>query len=309
MTPRTLDIVGLGEPLIEFNECDDGLFALSCGGDTSNCVIAAARLGSRCGYVSRLGDDQFARLLRRQWDADSVDVTFVKTDEKAPTGIYFVTHGPGGHEFTYRREGSAASLMCPQDMPSSYIGGSRILHVSGISQAISQSASDSVLAAIESAKSSGTLVSYDTNLRLKLWPLKRAREVIHEAVRFADIARPSLEDARLLTGLQKPEDIADFYLRLGVNTVALTLGDRGALIATSERRETLPPYKIDFVDATGAGDAFSGAFLSQIVVGEDAFSAGKFANAAAALSTAKLGAVASFPGISEVHQLLMSRDH
>jgi 2-dehydro-3-deoxygluconokinase len=273
MTSKNLDIVGLGEPLVEFYGLEDGLFVLSCGGDTSNCVIAAARLGSRCGYISRLGDDQFARVLRRQWDADNVDATFVATDEEAPTGIYFVTRGPGGHEFTYRRKGSAASLMCPQDMPSSYIGAAKILHVSGISQAISQSASDSVLAAMELAKSFGTIVSYDTNLRLKLWPIKRAREVIHEAMGFVDIARPSLEDARLLTGLNAPDDIADFYLRLGANIVALTLGAKGALIAMPEKREVLPPFNINFLDATGAGDAFGGAFLSRLARGEYAFTA------------------------------------
>lgn len=304
MTSKNLDIVGLGEPLVEFYERDDGLFALSCGGDTSNCVIAAARLGSRCGYVSRLGDDRFARVLRRQWDDDNVDATFVATDEEAPTGIYFVTHGPGGHEFTYRRKGSAASLMRPQDVPGSYIGTAKILHVSGISQAISHSAGDSVLAAMELAKSHGTVVSYDTNLRLKLWSLDRARGVIHEAMRLTDIARPSLEDARLLTGLNAPDDIADFYLRLGAKIVALTLGAKGALIAMPEKREVLPPFNINFLDATGAGDAFGGAFLSRLARGEDAFTAGRFANAAAAISTTRQGAVASLPKPADVHELL-----
>ncbi len=294
------DVVGLGEALVEFNERKDGLYAVSCGGDTSNCVIAAARMGAKCGYVSRLGTDHFAAILRRQWTEDGVDAAHVSEDADAPTGLYFVTHSGAGHEFTYRRKGSAASLMSAADVPFDYIAGARILHVSGISQAISESAGEAVLAAIRHARSSGVLVSYDTNLRLKLWPLDHARTVIHEAMAMADIARPSLDDARLLTGLSEPDAIADFYLRLGARIVALTMGMEGALIATQTGREILPARRAEAVDATGAGDAFGGAFLARLAAGDDPVTAGRIANIAAALSTTRFGAVASFPKADEI---------
>jgi 2-dehydro-3-deoxygluconokinase len=185
--------------------------------------------------------------------------------------------------------------MTEADIPGDYIGAARLLHVSGISQAISSSATDAVFAAIDTAKQRKVLVSYDTNLRLKLWPLKRAKAVIHEAMKSADIALPGLDDARALTGLDQPDAIADFYLKLGAGVVALTLGKEGALIATPQRRERVASIRVDAIDATGAGDAFDGAFLAELLETGDPFKAGRFANVAAALSTRGYGAVPPLP--------------
>ena len=93
--------------------------------------------------------------------------------------------------------------------------------------------------------------------------LDRARAVIHSAASFTDILRPGIDDATELTGLSDPDEIVDFYLRLGPKIVALTLGDQGALVATKERREWMAPMKVRLVDATGAGDMFDGAFLAE----------------------------------------------
>ena len=224
---KPFDIVAIGEAMVEFNQQADGRFAMNCGGDTSNCVIAAARMGAKTGYISRLGVDQFGGFLRAQWTKDGVVSSYVFNDLNAPTGLYFVTHENGTHEFSYRRSGSAASLLTAQELPLDYITQAKILHVSGISQAISQAASDAVFAAIRFANKNNVLVSYDTNFRLKLWDLDKARIVIHAAMALADIARPSLDDARLLTGLDDPDAVADFYLQLGAKIVALTLGSKG----------------------------------------------------------------------------------
>ena len=105
----------------------------------------------------------------------------VKCPVGSRSGIYFISHGPDGHEFSYFRQGSAASLVTPQDVPEPLIAQSKILHVSGISQGISLSACDAVFTAMDLARSHDTLISYDTNLRLRLWPLERARATIHAA--------------------------------------------------------------------------------------------------------------------------------
>ena len=123
----------------------------------------------------------------------------------------------------------------------------------------------------------------------------RARAIIHEAMLYADIALPGLDDARQLTGLSQPDAIADFYLRLGPKIVALTLGGDGALIATGRKRERIASIKVEALDATGAGDAFDGAFLAEYLAGGDPFKAGRFANVAAGLSTLGYGAIAPLP--------------
>ncbi len=289
------DIICLGEPMLEFNQQSNGLYLAGHGGDTSNCAIAAARQGASTGYLTHLGDDAFGDSFMDLWQAENVDESQVRRNPDAHTGIYFVTHGPDGHRFSYFRKGSAASLMQPADLPEAYIAGAKILHVSGISQAISETAVDTVLAAIGIARAHQVRVSYDSNLRLNLWPLERARTVTHAAMRQCQIALPGLDDAEHLTGLSDPQAIVDFYLDLGARIVALTLGPEGTLVATPDRREQIGGRKVTTVDATGAGDTFDGAFLAELVAGRDPFQAAAYANAAAALSTQGYGAVAPMP--------------
>jgi 2-dehydro-3-deoxygluconokinase len=296
------DIVCLGEPLGEFNQTAPGdpsyLFGL--GGDTSNVAITAARAGASVAFAGAVGADMFGDALLAQWRAEGVDCGAVKVDPAAATGIYFVSHGPDGHSFTYLRAGSAASRLGPADLPAALIRGAQVLHVSGISQAISASACDLVFAAIACAREAGVAVSYDTNLRPRLWPLERARAVTNAAMRLADIALPGLDDARALTGQDTPDAIADFYLEGGSTIVALTLGKQGALVATARERRVIPSIAVNAVDATGAGDCFDGAFLAEWVRTRDPFAAGRFAVVAAALSTTGFGAVAPAPRRAEV---------
>ena len=185
--------------------------------------------------------------------------------------------------------------MTPQWLPRDYIAGAKVLHVSGISQAISESACDTVFQAIAIARASGVTVSYDTNLRLKLWPLERARAITHAAMRDCDIALAGLDDAVHLTGLGRSGRHRRLLLELGAGTVALTLGKAGTLVATPQRRERIPVREVDAIDATAAGDTFDGAFLAELIEGRDPFEAARYANAAAALSTLGYGAVAPMP--------------
>lgn len=291
------EIIAIGEPLGEFNQTRSGEpnYLFGHGGDTSNAIIAAARAGASTGYVSAVGDDSFGRSFLDLWRREGVDVSGVAIDREAHTGIYFITHGADGHEFSYLRAGSAASRMTPGRLPRELIIGAKVLHVSGISQAISANAADMVFEAIALARASGTQVSYDTNLRLRLWPLERARAVTNAAMRQADIALPGLDDARQLTGLDSPDEIVDFYLGGGCSVVAMTLGKDGALVATREERRRVSSIAVAAVDATGAGDCFDGAFLAEWVRSGDPFAAAAFACAAAALSTTGYGAVAPLP--------------
>ncbi len=299
-----MDLLCLGEPMLEFNQQPDGNYLPGHGGDTSNAAIAAVRQGARVGYVTHLGADTFGDSFMELWQREGIDTSTVRQVDDAHTGIYFVTHNAAGHAFSYFRAGSASSRMGPDDLPEDALKAAKILHVSGISQAISDTAADAVFRAIEIVKAAGGRVSYDTNLRLKLWPLDRARAVTHAAMAHCDIALPGLDDAVHLTGRSAPEDIVDFYLRLGSSTVALTLGAKGTLVATQEARQLVPVRAVDAVDATAAGDTFDGAFLARLLDGDDPFQAAAYANAAAALSTLGYGAVAPIPRAEAVQAFL-----
>ena len=305
------DILCLGEPMLEFNQQPPGpdgrsLYLEGHGGDTSNAAIAAARSGADVGMIAHVGQDGPGDSFRAIWAMEGVDTSTIRTDPDAPTAVYFVSHDERGHHFTFYRKGSAASRMRPQDVPEDAIRGARILHLSGISLGISDTACDAAFHAMEVARAAGVTVSFDTNLRTRLWPLRRASACIHTAVGMADIVFPSLEDARALTGIEKPEAIVDFYLER-CPLVLLKLGAQGVVVATREARATLPGFKVEAVDATGAGDTLAGAFLARSVAGDDVWEAARYANAAAALSTTGYGAVAPIPSAAEVTAFLEAR--
>ena len=305
--PHAAEIVCFGEPMVEFNQTGDAggrLYQQGFGGDTSNFAIAAARQGARVAYVSALGDDAYGAQLRELWDAEGVDHSGVKTIREGFTAVYFVTHDRRGHHFHFFRTGSAASRIAPADLPRELIAQAKVLHLSGISLAISQSACEAGFAAIDLARRAGATVSFDTNLRLKLWPLARAREVLTQAMQRCDICLPSIDDVSAITGLTDADALADHCLAQGARIVALKLGTQGALVATPHERHRIAAFPCQAVDATGAGDTFGGAFIARMLAGDSLCEAGRYAAAAAALSTQGYGAVAPIPGARQVREAL-----
>jgi 2-dehydro-3-deoxygluconokinase len=309
---KTIDVLALGEAMLEFNQTHPGQpqYLQGFGGDTSNAAIAAARAGVQAAYLTRLGDDNFGRALLDLWRTEGVDTAAIETAADAPTGIYFVAHGAKGHEFSYLRAGSAASLMTPEWLQQSvvrhYIEAARVLHVSGISLAISPSALETSLAAMRLAKTSETLVSFDSNLRLKLWSLEQAQQGIAQAVALCDLFLPSMEDMTALTGLSDPTAVIDWGHAHGAATVVLKLGADGALVSDGKRREHIAGNRVSVVDATGAGDCFCGNLLARITQGDNIFTATRYANAAASLAVEGFGAVAPLPRSAQVLAALAS---
>jgi 2-dehydro-3-deoxygluconokinase len=293
-------ILSIGEPMVEFNEVEKRHYVQGFGGDSSNMIIAAARSGARTAYFTRVGDDQFGRMLLDLWKREGVDTSAVIVDPAAPTGVYFVTHGPQGHAFSYLRAGSAASRMRPADLPE--LQEASVVHASGISMAISQSACDTVLAAFERAKNK---ISFDSNLRLKLWPLERAREMIGRAAAMADYFFPSLEDAQALSGEKSEEKNLEWAHGLGARTVFLKLGADGVIVSDGKKHEKISGHGVKAVDATGAGDCFCGAALARLEAGDTVWQAARYANAAAALATTGFGAVDPLPRPDAVREQLI----
>jgi 2-dehydro-3-deoxygluconokinase len=194
--------------------------------------------------------------------------------------------------------------MCPAHLPLELIRTARFFHASGISQAISASACDSVFAAIEAARAAGVQVAYDTNLRLRLWPLARARAIVAASVALSDVLFISVEEGEQLCATTQRDAILDWCHRHGARRVALKLGPEGAIGSDGTRRELVPGHRVKAVDATGAGDCFAGSLLARLAAGDDFWQAIRYANAAAALTCTGYGAVAPLPRPQEVLALL-----
>lgn len=299
------DILSFGEPMFEFSQvgqADSGQpdFLSGFGGDASNFAIAAARQGASVGMLTQLGDDEFGKRFVELWEQQGVSSSAVCILPNKATGVYFITHDDEGHHFSFLRKNSAASLMTPQDLPSDAIANAKLLHITAITQAISDSSCDSVFAAIETAKAHGTQVSYDTNLRLKLWSLQRARAIINETASLVDVCFPSIDEARLVTGLEHADDIIDFYLKAGAKVVVLKQGGDGATVANEHIRHFILPHKVTPVDATAAGDSFAGSFCTHYVNGESLEQCLAYANATASITITGFGAVAPLPTFEQV---------
>jgi 2-dehydro-3-deoxygluconokinase len=302
----SFDVVSLGEPLYEFSQIPGRPreYLQGFGGDTMNCAIAAARQGARVAYLTRLGDDEFGRQFLDLWKDEGLDVSGVDIDREAHTAVYFIAHGPAGHTFSYLRKGSAASRLCPEHLPRRILTDTRFFHTSGITQAISDSACETVAAAIGIAKAGGAQFVYDANIRLRLWPADRARAVVGATVDAADLFLLSKEDAEVLCGHGGHDRVFDWCHARGARRVVLKLGGDGAIASDGARRWRVAGYKVAAVDATGAGDCFAGAAMARLAAGDGIEAALDYASAAAALTCTGFGAVTPLPRPDAVRALM-----
>ncbi|EJR2154691.1 sugar kinase [Escherichia coli] len=296
-------IAFFGEPLVEFSQHHhtdktggNVFFQQGFGGDVSNFAISAARQGGNIISLSPVGKDHWGEEFIALWEKEGIDTQYIKNIElKGHTGLYFISYNDDGHHFTYMRKGSAASQTKLSDIPLSILKELDVFHFSAISQAISTSACDTCFSIIESLKNTDTIVSYDTNLRLSLWPIQRARSVIKETLPFTGFCFSSYDEATELTGKSNFNDIINTLHSWGAKNVILKLGGKGAIFSSEYVDYHAAGHHVNLVDATGAGDVFAGAFIVEYLRTKDAVDALNYANAAAALSVTGYGAINPIP--------------
>lgn len=310
------DLLAFGECMVElFSDepiAESRTFTRTFGGDSCNAVVAAARLGTSAGYITRIGDDPFAPYLLRAWREHGLDTSHCRL-VAGFNGIYFISLLPGGErQFTYYRRGSAASTSEPGDLDEGYIASARWLHVTGVSQAISPSCRETVLAALRIARRHGVQTSFDPNLRPALWPVEEAKVAMHEILPQVDVVFPSLPDeTELLIDETEPAAVTAYFLRHGVRLVAGKLGAGGAFVGATGGTVLVPAHVPDaIVDTSGAGDAFAGAFIHGVLTTADPVWAARLGVITAALKLRRRGALESQPSRDEVYAIaeLLARD-
>ena len=270
------EVVTLGETMVLFWP-DQGasleraaLFHRTIGGAESNLSIALARLGHRVRWVSRLGDDPFGRYLRATLEREGVLVD-APLELRAPTGLFFkerVASGP--RQVLYYRRGSAASQLGPQQVDALDFAGARVLHLTGITPALSASCAAAVSAAIRAARAAGVLVSFDPNVRPQLWESEQGcRRELLALIALADLVLLGDEDAAVLFPGLDEAAVLDAVRSLGPATAVLKLGARGAIASGGGRVEAVHAYPVVPVDTVGAGDGFDAGFIAGLLRGHD----------------------------------------
>ncbi len=250
------DIIGLGECMVELYANQSlgvaTILEKSYGGDVLNTLVHASRLGSRTAFISKVGNDPFGLGLLKTWQIEGVDTSQVPLVE-GENGVYFISLLENGErEFTYRRANSAASQIIPSDLNPNFIASSRLILLSGITQAISSSAAATTLAAAQIAREHGVLVAFDPNYRPKLWALRGGLE----AARAAALELLPLVDVLLPSAPTDLELLSQDQMRI-VPVVALKSGAEGVWINQTH----VPAHVVQVVDTTGAGDAWNAGFL------------------------------------------------
>jgi 2-dehydro-3-deoxygluconokinase len=273
---------------------------LEVGGAESNVACGLAALGHRAAWVSRVGDDPLGRRVLADLAARGVDVSGVEVDPERPTGVYFKDTGPTGTGTHYYRRGSAASAMGPGLLPPNR---ARVLHLSGITMALSDSCAELVTELVVRRTVPGPAVSFDVNHRPALWRHRDPATALLEPARSADIVFVGRDEAEALWGTVKPEEIRD--LLAPVPVIVVKDAEHGATAYTADGEEvfvTAPDSRV--VERVGAGDAFAAGYLAALLEGRDTSAALRLGHLLAAAALATGGDVPTAPDRAVLDRLL-----
>lgn len=303
------ELITLGETLILFSPEVDGplryvdRFQRRAAGAESNVAIGVSRLGHSAGWISRVGDDEFGRYLLTSLRGDGVDVSQVRLGP-GPTAVMFRERGLLGRvDVFYYRQGSAASSLAPDDLDPAYWRGARLLHLTGITPALSASCRATVYRAIELARANGLAISFDPNLRLKLWSLAEARAVLRDLASRADWVLVGLEEGKTLFARRDEEEVAAAILEAGAGAAVIKLGTAGASLHRRGERVHTPAFPAPrIVDPVGAGDGFDAGFLAGWLKGWNDFDCLRLGALVGALAVTVPGDVEGYPDWQQVQK-------
>lgn len=307
-----MEVVTFGESMVLFSG-DQNLpleyvhqFNKQMAGAESNVAIGLAKLGHSVGWFSKLGQDAFGRYILQSIRGQGVDTSRCLFTDSAPTGVFFKERQSGGRtQVYYYRNHSAASLMKPEELDESYLAQAKILHVTGITPALSSSCLELVFHTMDVAKRNDLSIVFDPNIRWKLWNRSDAKQILLELAGRANYILPGLDEGEFLTGQTEPERIAEELLKLGAEAVIVKLGKEGAYYQSLTERGCVPSYPVQEIDPVGAGDGFAAGFISGLLRQEDLAMAVSRANAVGAVVVGANGDTEGLPSDEEL-TLMMS---
>lgn len=271
------EVILFGEPMAMFVAkmigalYEVGEFTRLLAGAEVNVAIGLNRLGHTVSYVTKLGTDPFGTYIENKLKEEGLDTQITKDPEHF-TGYQLKSKvEEGDPEVFYYRKNSAASHLTAEDADRVDLNGAKVLHITGILPALSESCRDATYRLIDRAREQGMLISFDPNLRPSLW--KSPEEmiaVINDIASKADIVLPGTGEGKILMGSDEPEKIAEYYRKNGAGVVIVKAGSKGAYLDSGELRKFITGYKVEkVVDTVGAGDGFAVGIISAYLEGKN----------------------------------------
>ncbi|RAV04145.1 sugar kinase [Paenibacillus sp. YN15] len=270
-----MDVVSIGETMVLFTPEATGQmrynrgFSARVAGAETNTLIGLAKLGHRTGWISRVGRDEFGAMVRFAVRGEGVDVSRVKEDADAPTGVFFKEklHERNVRVYYYR-QGSAASRMGPEDVDEEYLAGAQYLYLTGITPALGPTCREMVFYAAALARKHGVKVVFDPNLRRKLWSEQEARETLTALLSVSDLVLAGTGEGSFLFGTEDSGEMARRILDFGCQAAVIKLGEQGAYYRTASGEGIAAGFPVaHVVDPVGAGDGFAAGVLSGLLDG------------------------------------------
>lgn len=312
-----MDLVSLGELLVDFTPAGDSqvgfpVYEQNPGGGPANMACAAAKLGVRTAFIGQVGDDNFGRMLADTLRENRVDTTRLRLSPEYQTSLAFVhLDKAGDRSFSFYRRNGADTMLEAQMEDRALIKDSRVFFFSSVMMTGGTSRDASFVLAEHAANCPGTITVFDPNLRLNLWDnAEEARRCILKAMPLAEIVKVSEEELVFLTGIDDLFRAAEtLKSRVGMKALLVTLGARGSFALVGRHVIECDPVAAHTIDTTGAGDAFTGGFLSRLLQGdadidrrsrEELTDMLRFANTVGALTTTKRGGIPALPSLEEV---------
>ena len=268
-------------------------FTRAMSGAEVNVSIGLSRLGHPVEYLTRLGDDPFGHYIASALKKNEIGTSLVTYDDVYRTGIQLknrVTDGSDPYA-PYYRKGSAASHITISEIDAIDLTDVELVHVTGIPPALSQSARKATFRLMDRAKEAGIFITFDPNLRPVLWEDEETMcTVLNQLAAKADVVLPGIGECKILAGTEDKKEVADFYQKLGVKTVIIKDGSKGAYVQTADENYDVAGYKVEkVVDTVGAGDGFAVGVLSGILEGLDLKDSVKRGNAIGAIQVLNIG--------------------
>ncbi|MCR4881367.1 MAG: sugar kinase [bacterium] len=298
----SIDIICIGESLIELSADESLAYAEKLnkyfGGDTIATAVAASKLGAKVGYITVIGNDYLKDFLLDACACEGLDTSQIRLSDDGSNGLYFVARCKNGSkEYVYYRKRTAATKLSEEYIDSEYIQSAKIVYSTGITQSLSQTASDAVLKAFKIAKENGVKVAYDINYTSRIWDVEEAKEAVESILPYIDILFCNFDhDIKPLYGINSAELVIKTAWDKGISTIVvreangnISIGYNGEIIT---RAQIETP---DFVDSTGSGDAFNGAFLYGLSQGYTPFEALRLAIILSYYQVQGIGAIKSIP--------------
>jgi fructokinase len=318
-----MDILCLGELLIDMFPAELGkplaevsAFHPKPGGAPANVAVAATRLGFQAGFIGKVGDDAFGHHLADVLRQNDVDVSGMRYDQEARTGIAFLAMPDvNTYDILFYRNPGADMRLRPDELDAPLLRRAKAFHFGSLSL-IQEPSRSATLEAARIAREGGALISFDVNYRADLWSREEAYERVMATIPLVDLLKINEMEVEILGGREDLPGVSRELLEMGPELVVVTLGPEGSFFQTADGGAFLEPFRVETVDATGCGDAFVAGLLTRLVQGggwrekltvDQLTEILRYANAVGALTSLVQGVIPALPTAEQVELFLDER--